>query len=81
MGKLLQMMCCPVCCLYVPWAGANTKMEYYRDPGCGKCPYSVSMNGQRVGKVHDVGLCDNGCCFVCCPYCTCDGYVKLMGMG
>jgi hypothetical protein len=80
MGKLCQMMCCPACCLFIPWAGATTKMEYYRDPGCGKCPYAVSMNGTKVGKVHDVGCWDNGCMFVCCPILTCGGYVKLMGM-
>jgi len=80
LGKLCQMMCCPACCLFIPWAGATTKMEYYRDAGCGKCPYAVSLNSQKVGKVHDVGMCDNGFMFVMCPALTCSGYIKLMGM-
>eukprot|EP00927_Polykrikos_kofoidii_P031768 TRINITY_DN2723_c0_g1_i1.p1 TRINITY_DN2723_c0_g1~~TRINITY_DN2723_c0_g1_i1.p1 ORF type:complete len:327 (-),score=43.45 TRINITY_DN2723_c0_g1_i1:152-1036(-) len=80
LGKLLQMMCCPICCLYVPWAGKKNKMEYYRECGLCKCPYAVKLNEKHVGKVHDVRCCDNGCMFCCCPILTCGGHAKIMGM-
>lgn len=79
-GKLCQMMMCPACCLYVPWAGGENKMEYVRNCGVCTCPYAVSLNDVQVGKVHDVGCCDNGAFFCCCPCLTCSGHVKLMGM-
>jgi len=79
-GRLCKMMCCPCCCLFVPWAGKNNKMEYIRECGLCKCPYAVMLNDVQVGKVHDVGCCDNGCMFCCCPILTCGGFIKVMGM-
>ena len=40
----------------------------------------MTLNGQKVGKVHDVGCCDNGCRMCCCPCLVCSGKIKLMGM-
>jgi len=79
-GKICQMMCCPICCAYVPLASKNRKIEYFRQCGCCKCSWAMNHDGQLAGKVKDVGCCDNGCLFGCCPCLTCGGKIKLMGM-
>jgi hypothetical protein len=79
-SKMLQMLLLPCCCVYVPFASKTRKIEYARDCGLCSCPYRVELDGVKVGKVRDVGCCDNGCMFVCCPWLTCGGHVKIMGM-
>jgi len=80
MSKICKMMCCPCCCLFVPWAGKTNKMEYRRECNGCSCPYAVTHNDKMAGRSHDVGCCDNGCLFCMCPWLTCSGHVKLMGM-
>lgn len=78
--KLCKMFMCPSCCLFVPLVSKNNKIEYYRDCGLCRCPYAVTLNGQKVGKVHRVKCCDNGCLFCMCPALTCGGKIKVLGM-
>jgi len=78
--QLVKEMLCPCCCISVPLVGAKNKIEYYRQCGVCSCPYAVKLNGEQVGRVKDVGCCDNGCMFCCCPCLTCSGKTKVMGM-
>jgi hypothetical protein len=80
MEKLVQNVCCPVCCTYIPFTSDKRKMEYKKLCGCCSCRWAVSIDDVPAGQMADVGCCDNGCLFCMCPCLTCDGYVKLMGL-
>jgi len=79
-GKLFSDICCPVCCTHIPFTSEKRKMEYEKLCGCCGCKWGVNIDGNRVGAMTDVGCCENGCVFCCCPCLTCDGYIKVMGM-
>jgi len=80
MTKLCQMICCPVCCTFVPLTSENRKMEYQKICGLCSCKWAVNIDERMVGGMKDVGCCENGCMFCCCPCFVCDGYAKVMGM-
>lgn len=79
-SKTCQMLFCPCCCVYVPFISKSRKMEYSRECGCCSCPYKVTLDETMAGRVKDVGCCDNGFLFWCCPMLTCGGYIKTLGM-
>lgn len=80
MSKLIMDMCCPVCCTHIPFTSDKRTMEYTKLCGLCSCRWAVSIDGVEVGAMKDVGCCENGCMFWCCPCLTCDGYAKVMGM-
>mmetsp|Transcript_63852 Transcript_63852/g.140604 ORF Transcript_63852/g.140604 Transcript_63852/m.140604 type:complete len:320 (-) Transcript_63852:361-1320(-) len=78
--KLVQDVCCPVCCTHIPYVSEKHKLEYQKICGCCKCKWGVKVDDRDVGAMTDVGCCENGCLFCCCPCLTCDGHIKVMGM-
>lgn len=77
-SMLCKEMCCPICCAHSPWVSAHSRMMYklvYRCP-C-TLQWHVIVDQDLIGKVADLGPCDNGCFFCICPCLTCDGSIKI----
>lgn len=72
-------LCCPCCCAQSEWVAASAKMKYNLVPNCCdcSCKWVVSVDDEVVGKIVDMGPCDNGCWFCMCPCLTCDGAIKI----
>jgi len=80
--KPLSMLCkemmCPCCCAHSVWASAKNKLRYqleYKFPA--SCHWAVFVDGTQIGKVQDLGPCDNGTLFCLCPCLACDGSIKI----
>lgn len=80
MSKLAQDLCFPACCTHIPFISEKRKMEYEKLCGPCSCRWAVNIDDKQVGAMKDVGCCDNGCLFCCCPCFVYDGYAKVMGM-
>lgn len=78
--ELIKMLMCPCCCLIVPWVSKSKQMKYALEcTGC-SCNWTVLLNDALVGRTRMPACCENGCMFECCPWLTCGGKFKMIGM-
>lgn len=88
LGHLHDNCCDTICALFpcssasVRYENAQLQLKYEKACSfmsvCGCCPWKAFWNDQVVGYVSMPGCCDNGCCFLCCPYCVCSGDMALV---